>query len=299
MQWTACSCLMAQHYPSAPRLARAMTVLSLSSTSGALFGKLGGAAILQYIPNWRILCLSGSVMAAVGSLVMKLAVAERPAGRVIPPRPKLNMVQSLRGVMGSPLFWAAAFAHGMVYLARSSDRVLGSFFADVAGLSGSVGGLLTACVTLGLVHGLRQANQFMETPQLSDQMHFLRRKYLRAALCTLGLGAVAQLPMLPSWSRASLAAGLAGSMASSLAVAFFQIPPQIGAVFGPNRPVCIALMDAGGFFTSALVWGLTGRLVSSWGTQWGWMAAFGLVGGLFGLAGQVMLRLYPQVVQKA
>jgi hypothetical protein len=213
------------------------------------------------------------------------------------------VVEAFRGVCGTRLFWIAGFAHAATYLARSSDRVLGAFFGDVAALPRGICGLLTASVTLGFMHGLRKSKTFYQLPNVAQKIKMLKGNYIAGVAFTMALALVGYSPLSSSLvpSKAVLAAlGVmcSGAMASSLSFAFYQLPSQIAAGYGKNRAVCTSFLDALGFFMSAIVWKLTGKIVGTLGEQYGWAAVFGIVGTLFGLGGYLMLGMYPEIAAR-
>ena len=308
-QWPACSLVLANHFGHNPaRFAQAITVLSLSSTAGALLGKLGGTALLPFVPSWRIAARCGALVTLVGSLLMYFFVSEYPAdfrklnSSSSLPSSGLGLKQiaaSLRSVLGSPIFWLAGLAHSTTYLVRTSDRVLGALFHDTTALPKSICGLLTASVTLGLVHGISKASGFQKLPSTAARTNVLKRNYVKSVLFTLGLGLFSFQKfsgmIIPSkMLLAAIIALLSGGMASSLAFQFYQIPPQIASAFGENKAVCLSFLDAMGFFMSAFAWGITGKIVSSLGA-YGWSTTFVLLGLLFGAGGALMSSVYPEI----
>jgi hypothetical protein len=315
IQWVACSLLMANHYGDKPaRFATAMTVLSLSSTSGTLLAKFGGTVLLQFLPSWRAVARVGSMVTLTGCLVMRFLVSEFPTGGQSPQQLEhqqqqgstniwKDVVEAFRGVCGTRLFWIAGFAHAATYLARSSDRVLGAFFVDVAVLPRGFCGLLTASVTLGFMHGLRKSKCFYQLPDVTQKIRMLKGNYISAVAFTMALALVGHAPLssflVPSKAvLAALGVMCSGGMASSLSFAFYQLPSQIAAGYGKNRAVCTSFLDGLGFFMSAIVWKLTGKIVGTLGEQYGWAASFGMVGSLFGLGGYLMLSMYPEIAAR-
>ena len=72
-------------------------------------------------------------MCTLGATIMYATVKEYPIGKPIPPKPKLDLqeiLSSVKHVTGSRLFWQIGIAHGLTFLVRSSERVLGVFFHD-------------------------------------------------------------------------------------------------------------------------------------------------------------------------
>jgi len=301
LQWTAATTVLANHYKGGARLAQAMTVLSLSSTTGALSAKLGGAALLSGLRlSWRTVSQLGAGLALFAAIVMKFLVSEHPQSA---PRQKSNSgslakdtVKALRSICGSRLFWIAGLSHSTSYLARTSDRVLASFFGDATNLPKSLCGFLTASVTLGFAHGLTQCKQFYKFPDLRRKMGMLKSNYIRSVLFTLSLAALSFAPLretLPQTAVINLGIFLSGAMASTMSFAFYQLPAQIAISYGENRAVCSAFVDALGLFMSAFVWGTAGKIVGS--LQHGWTVVFALLATMFAAGGVGMLSQYPLI----
>ena len=137
VQWVACSVLLQNHYGKDTKgLTGAISTLALSSTAGVLFCKTAGAALLQTL-SWRRVAQVGSVVAIAGSIIMRSVVTEYPALAKPPPKEPFNLksiMQSIRSVLGSKVFWIAGMANAMSFLVRTSDKVLGSFYQEVTSL---------------------------------------------------------------------------------------------------------------------------------------------------------------------
>jgi MFS family permease len=310
-QWPSCSLVLSNHFGSNPaRFAAAITVLSLSSTAGTMIGKLGGTVLLPFVPSWRIAARFGASLTLIGAMIMFLLVSEYPStamqkqARVSSSPLSLKQIgKTLGTVGGSRLFWLAALAHSTTYLVRTSDRVLGALYQDTTGLPKSICGLLTASVTLGLVHGLGKGRGFQELPDAKSKTAVLKKNYFRSVLFTLGLGLFSYKKLatflVPSNVLLAAVIGLlSGGMASSLAFQFYQIPPQIANTFGENKAVCLSFLDAAGFFMSFFAWGITGKLVGSLGA-YGWSTTFVLLSMLFASGGILMSALYPEIDDRA
>jgi hypothetical protein len=143
--WVACSLILSNHYSKKPLLfARGVTYLSLASTGGQLFAKTVGSALLQFT-DWRRLAQIGGLVGVLGSLVMRFVVAqqmymEEPKHHLFG-RSVSSSSASLSGVMNkvkdvlsSRLFWMVGLAHVSGYLARTCDRMMGPFLKDVTAL---------------------------------------------------------------------------------------------------------------------------------------------------------------------
>jgi len=305
VQWTACSVLLSNHYENDNAgFAAGITFLSLSSTVGTLTAKMGGTALLQRL-GWRTVAKLGGCVAMVGAVVMGMVVTELPEGKPAPKKPFQlgSIMQSLEAVLGNRLFWVVGVAHAMAFLARTSDRVLGTFFQEVTSLSSSVCGGLTASVTLGFVHGLANGRHFHSMENTTQKEGMLKERYTSAALSALvlalcanqGFGVLLGSPGL----LAVLVALASGMMASSLSFQFYQIPPMVASLFGENKAVCLSFLDGIGFLLVAPIWATMGGVVTnpSFGAH-GWSVAWGLLAGLFGMGGVLMLKGLHPVLEK-
>ena len=159
IQWTSNCAVMMNHYGDNPRkIAKGITVLSLSSTIGAVCAKIIGAGVLQ-ATEWRTVCRLGSVMALVGSAVMyfggDVARVAAPSDSSInndhanshtnasssvsaDKNKNQSPLVAIKSILSNPIFWMFGFGHSLGTLARSSDRLLGPFLQEVGGISGKL-----------------------------------------------------------------------------------------------------------------------------------------------------------------
>jgi MFS family permease len=310
MQWTAHLILLVNHYENSPiRFAAGMTVLSMASAFGILLAKIGGPTLLHYV-SWRTLARFGACVAVMGGFLAQSLVTEWPGG--IAPLPCVtgegngkkkssDLLGTFRHVLGSRLFWQAGVAHALTCMARTSEKVLGTFFKDTTALSGSLCGGLTAFLTLGFLHGLLKGKQFNALQDTPSKSRMLRRAYTVSVVSTIGMALCANNwltdLLIPSKAvLAAVAALLSAIMASSLSVQYYQIPTIISKTFGENKAVCLSLMDALGFFLSAPYLASTGQVVGRLG-DYGWSAALTMLAVLFGVSGFLMLDIFPRALE--
>ena len=295
IQWTAMLLVLSNHYGS--QLSSRVGLMTLASTSGMMATKLAGSALLQVVP-WRVVAIGGSVLAFLAAAIMQLLVAEQPTtGVTLRPLPsytprggsKDSSLGSVRSLFQSRLFWQAGLGHALIFLVKTMDRLVGSFYQDVVGVRRDLCGALTTSVTVGLLHGLGSGSKRADETTL-------KRCYRRAVLSCLGLAACAYPPLssllFPNrvlWTVS--VALLSGVVASSLALQFYQLPPLVSANFGSSKSVCLSFMDGMGFFMSATLWVGLGQLV---GSPHGWTKAFVACGALFASGGLCMLNALPQ-----
>lgn len=319
MQWTAHSILLVNHYEHRPiRFAAGMTTLSMASTCGIIMAKVGGPALLQYLPSWRVLARIGAGVAVTGGLLAQSFITEWPeeAARKAPlsftrlkaslrrSRAKKesngNLRQTFRHVLGSRLFWQAGVAHALTSMARTSEKVLGTFFQDTTALSGSVCGGLTAFLTLGFLHGVTKGKAFHALEDAPSKSRMLRRAYTRAVMSAVGLALCANTwltnILIPSKIvLAGVAALLSATMASSLSIQYYQIPTIVSSAFGENKAVCLSLLDALAFFLSAPFLAATGQIVGRLG-DYGWSTALTMLATLFVVGGFLLVDILPRAL---
>ena len=168
VSWTACTLMLASAYQNSPkRFTKGMTVLSLASTLGALLTKGAGMIMLQHF-HWRSVCKIAAVVALCGAGVVHTFIKEhdlateserlrasirqraglKPAAK---PKQVVGIVDSMRDVLTSPMFWTVGIAHGMGFLARRSDAFLGSFLAAACNVPGKFQGKTVGRRTVGIV----------------------------------------------------------------------------------------------------------------------------------------------------
>jgi MFS family permease len=324
MQWTAHSILLLNHYEHRPiRFAAGMTTLSMASTFGIILAKIGGPALLHIIPSWRALCRMAAGVAVVGGLLAQSLITEWPAeasrqsnsnaplpfskrkssmksSRSSTAKSNGNLRQTFRHVLGSRLFWQAGVAHAFTSMARTSEKVLGSFFQDTTALSGSLCGGLTAFLTLGFLHGVTKGKAFHALQDAPSKSRMLRRAYTRAVMSAVGLALCANTwltdILFPSkMVLAGVAALLSATMASSLSIQYYQIPTIVSNTFGENKAVCLSLLDALAFFLSAPFLAATGQIVGRLG-DYGWSTALTMLATLFVVGGFLLVDILPRAL---
>ena len=301
--WVASCLILSNHYAKEPLLfARGITFLSLSSTMAQLLAKTAGSALLQ-VMNWRAIARLGAALTLVGSLltwfVLAKEVAEpRQRHRWLSRPISTSTTDQIKGVLKSPLFWAVGLGHIPGFIARTCDRMLGPFIADITSLPYQVCGSLTAVVTMGFFFGVMKGKAFFELDSVNDKESQLKTWYLQAVASILGFAFLAGEQIRSTLSPAVLATLVvlcSGLLSSSAAIPFFQLPNMVSTVvFKENKAICLAFLDGIGFFLTAPLWALSSRIV----TSMGWSAAWGTLALVFALGGTVMVRSMRPVLVK-
>jgi len=203
-------------------------------------------------------------------------------------------------VLNNRAFWMVGFAHTTAYIARSSDKLLGSFVREVTGLPIYLCGSLTSSVTIGFVMGLISSRNIDLLTSPRDKKLFISRRYHRAALSAIGLALCANQSIGTFFSSAAhviAIAFLSGMMAYSVAFQFYQFPTAFANTFDDDRAVCISFMDGIACLVMAPIWSLVSMLAASAqiGSH-GWSVAWLIIASLFGIGGNVMMRNLSSVI---
>jgi len=311
IMWTSCNVILANRYGRDPKkLSTAVRVLSLGSTSGALLAKMLGT-ILLYKYHWRQVSRFAGLMALIGSMTMFFYVKDvaHEKKRIILGtnggsqynRFGINAIfYSAFRVLNNRAFWMVGFAHTTAYIARSSDKLLGSFVREVTGLPIYLCGSLTSSVTIGFVMGLISSRNIDLLTSPRDKKLFISRRYHRAALSAIGLALCANQSIGTFFSSAAhviAIAFLSGMMAYSVAFQFYQFPTAFANTFDDDRAVCISFMDGIACLVMAPIWSLVSMLAASAqiGSH-GWSVAWLIIASLFGIGGNVMMRNLSSVI---
>lgn len=308
IMWTAMTVIIAEEYANdQEKFTSAIMALSLSSTFGTVLTKIIGTTLLRYF-HWHYVARAGAVVALLGALVMKnLRDAKqdstegsmrirkmRTARTKCQSDPVRSISSSLYNVLGNRLFWQVGVSHAMVFLARSSDKVFGTFLRDVTGVPRY--DWLSVSLTIGFVHGL------FTSRQQPVSLNFLRKRYSKAVLSALALAICANQHVSSVFGGPvplALAAAVAsGAMASSVSFQFYQLPAACAKRYGENKAICLSLLDGLGFFVGVPVWVTIGRIVGCERIgRHGWTLAWSLLAGLFAFGGSLMLSAAPSILE--
>jgi len=310
IQWTSISYVLNQKYFRNSRLkARGFTILSISSTVGALSAKIFGAGLLK-ATEWRTVCRCGSLLALVGSATIFFfggqkktssssdsalgAATSVSAGGQQPQSP----LDSLKVVLGNPIFWMIGIGHSLGHLARTSDRLLGPFLQEVGGISSAMAVGLTSSVTIGFVVGLYQGSVFSKMESVKEKMTLLKRCYVASVFSMLGLAAcgIKGVSKLVGGNSNIIMAAItlfSGIIACAVSFQFYQVPNLASSTMFPeSSSVALSLTDAAGFLVTAAVMGINSYVLGNFG----WSACWAFMAVVFSLGGVSMTRALKLVL---
>jgi len=301
--WTAFSSIFATHYESdGESFAQGMTALSLSSTIGALTTKIVLSILLKVL-HWRTVARISSLCALLALAMVQLGVTDSRTSKVAPQGDSLtisSIKESITAVMGNRLFWMVGVAHSMSYLGRSSDKILGTFFHEVAKVPAYMCGGLTSSVTIGFVHGIITGRKFHSIDDSREKKNFLRNRYTCNILSALILSLCANKTVASLLGVAPLVATVmiaCFTMASSISFQFYQLPAAFSKLAGVNQAVCISCLDAIGLLLSAPIWTVTGRIITYGNRTNGWSLAWISLAMWFSFGSVLMMGATPSFLE--
>eukprot|EP00536_Pseudo-nitzschia_multiseries_P003289 jgi/Psemu1/318128/estExt_fgenesh1_pm.C_490004 len=308
IQWTSICAVMKDDYGHDPRkMTRGITLLSLSSTIGALAAKTLGAGLLE-ATEWRTVCRFGSLMSLVGALVMYFlggvdpTLNNRRNNNVSTGRQKLESpLVAIKGILSNPIFWMFGVGHSLGSLARSSDRLVGPFLQEVGGISGTLAAGLTSSITIGFVLGLLQGNGFSKMKSIKEKINMVKKNCAVAVLSTLGLAACGMkgLPEVLGGNTNAIIVAItifSGLISSAVSFQFYQFANLMSTnIFPEYTSVALSFTDAVGFAVTASVLGLNSRLLGSFG----WCTSWVFIASAFGVGGMLLARAIQPVLIKA
>mmetsp|Transcript_28532 Transcript_28532/g.77232 ORF Transcript_28532/g.77232 Transcript_28532/m.77232 type:complete len:528 (+) Transcript_28532:280-1863(+) len=306
IQWTSICAVMRDNYGHNPRkVTRGITLLSLSSTIGALSAKTIGAGLLE-ATGWRTVCRCGSLIALFGACVMYFigdvdpALKNKRNGKVARQRSDSPLV-AMKTIFSNPIFWMFGIGHSLGSLARSSDRLVGPFLQEVGGISGTLAAGLTSSVTIGFVLGLLQGSGFSKMKSISEKMKMVKKNCVVAVLSTLGLAAcgLKGLSQLLGGNTNAIILAItifSGLLSSAVSFQFYQFANLMSSnIFPEHTSVALSFTDGVGFFVTAGVLGLNSRLLGNFG----WCTSWIFIATAFGVGGMFLTRAIQPVLVKA
>jgi len=318
VQWPCIIVILGTHYHPPNRGSRYESGIfsaSIASRLGALAGIPAFSALLQRL-GWRLACLCGAWVAAIGSSIIYLYVTDSPhrtnepqnplhpnllqqtttVNPILDPKRCLvvsikvvysvimrNVVPSFRHVLKSGTFWVVALAHTGSTMARTSERILGTYFTDTSFgyVTENEAGGLAIYLSLGTVLGLGIAGKLFTHRKERQRKQLVSKLYMVTIVACYSL-AILAIPRLRHFVDSpdlvlffqvvcSLCLGFGISVMYSL------IPGLVGSAYGPHRGSYIAYTDGVAFGVSSVVWRVVASSVENGnedggGWAYGWAA---------------------------
>lgn len=318
VQWPCIIVVLGTHYNPPNHAAQyesGIFMASIASRLGALIGIPIFSLLLRRL-NWRLACLFGAWIAAIGSSIMYLYVADSPSSINEPQNPlhpnllqqlaildpiknpkrclvvsmKVfysiignNVLPSFRHVLKSGTFWIVALAHTGSTMARTAERILGTYFHDTSFgyLSENKAGGLAIFLSLGSLLGLGIAGKLFTQRKEWQRKVLVSRLYMITIVACYSL-AILAIPRLRHFVDSpdlilffQIVCSLC--MGFGISVMFSLIPGLVGSAFGPHRGSFIAYTDGVAFGVSSIVWKIVASAVANGnpeggGWAYGWAA---------------------------
>ena len=145
--WVACSDIFSTKYEDDPKkFSTAITKLSLGSTSGTIAAKLLGATLIKSL-HWRNVARVSALFAVAGAILMQLAGKGNSQSKVTNTSPQRkssleegnflkNTLSCYSRILRTKAIWFCILSHGICFTVRASDKLLGTFYSEVANLPG-------------------------------------------------------------------------------------------------------------------------------------------------------------------
>ncbi len=323
VQWPCIIVILSTHYHPPNRASQYESAI-FSASIAARFGALAVipvfSALLQKL-SWRLACLCGAWIAAIGSSITYLYVKDSPRRTNEPQNPlhpnllqqislldpitdpkrclvvsvkvlysviMNNVLPSFRHVLKSGTFWVVALAHTGSTMARTAERILGTYFCDTSFgyVTENEAGGLAIYLSLGTVLGLGIAGKLFTQRKERQRKLLVSKLYMVTIVACYSL-AILAIPKLRHFVDSpdlvlffqvvcSLCLGFGISVMYSL------IPGLVGSAYGPHRGSYIAYTDGVAFGISSVVWKVVASLVANGneeggGWAYGWAAVALLV----------------------
>jgi len=317
IMWTASTVMLSNRYQENPsKFAASITCLSLVSTASNFLSKILGTFLLSFM-HWRNVARVSGLFSLVGVGMARWLIQEEShqskekfttiveGNAITETRLKSKssvsfkkMSNSISSLLRNKLFWMVSFAHSSSFLARSSDKMLGTFIHELTNLPRHVCGSLTSVVTAGFIMGLVTGRKVDTFQNRKDKMNFFTSRYKKAVLFTLLLALCAN-KTFGAWlgSRAlvpTISVASAG-MAYSIAYQFYQFPAAFASTFGNDKAVCISFVEGMALMIGTPIWSMMGKLAS--GSQDGWSLAWVMIACCFAFGGSLIKGAIPTVLR--
>jgi hypothetical protein len=262
------------------KLEAGIMVLGLSSRAGALLG-IPTFSLLNGILGWKTVALWSMTIPLVGFVVVMVFISDAPGKRFDPQGKVLSLrgiFQSLREVLSSKLFWLLAFAQSGNGLVRTSERILGGYFSETAGVDDDKAGGLTAVLSGGLLTGVLIFGGMFVKRSWEAKRRLVMWLYVGCGFGTLMLGVIS-LPRVADRFENSLTLGVELTMvffyAMCVGVQYYNIPSLLASTFGENKGLCSAYIDGVAYICTSFFWTGFSWIVNS--GEYGWFCGWGLL----------------------
>ncbi|GMI45278.1 hypothetical protein TrCOL_g13310 [Triparma columacea] len=281
VHWPCQTIVLSVHYRGdKEKLEAGVMVLGLSSRAGALLG-IPLFSLLNGSLGWRSVALWGMVIPLFGFVVVMVFISDAPSKRFDPQGKGLSfrgILDSLREVLSSKLFWLIAFAQSGNSLVRTSERILGGFFSETAGVDDDKAGGLTAVLSGGLLAGVLIFGGIFIKRNWEEKRKLVMWLYVGCGFGTLMLGVIS-LPMVADRFGDSVKLGMELALvffyAMCVGVQYYNIPSLLASTFGENKGLCSAYIDGVAYICTSFFWTGFSRIVNS--GDYGWFCGWGLL----------------------
>ena len=281
VHWPCMTIIVSSHYASDPgRLEAAIFMLSLASRFGAVVS-MPLWNLLKSVYGWRDVALCSSLVPAAGFLIVALLIEDMPGRRNVPQGKSLSarsILASLRAVLGSRLFWLVGGAQVGNGLIRTSERVVGSYYSETAGVDNDTAGGLTTVVSLGFLFGVLVFGNVFIRVKDSNKNVFTSTLYLLCILSVLSLGFLSMPFVSIGDATIYLETGFTFTAASMIAVQYYQVPTRLASTFGDNKGLCSSYIDGIAYASTAVIWQGLSFIVElgeyGWAYLWAAVALF-------------------------
>jgi MFS family permease len=318
VQWPCIIVILGTHYSPpnhATQYENGIFLASIASRFGALVGIPVFSILLRRF-NWRLACLFGAWMAAIGSSIMFLYGKDSPSRTNDPQNPlhpnllqqvaildpiknpkrclvvsvkvlyaiiANNILPSFRHVLKSGTFWIVALAHTGSTMARTAERILGTYFHDTSNgyVDEDEGGGLAIFLSLGTILGLVVAGKLFTQRKERQRKMLVSRLYMVTIVACYALAvlAIPRLRQIVDSPDLILFFQVVCSvfMGFGISVMYSLIPGLVGSAFGKHRGSYIAYTDGVAFGVSSVVWKVVASAVTNGnaeggGWAYGWAA---------------------------
>ena len=275
VHWPCSAILVATHYKDdGEGLEAGIFLLSLSSRFGAVTSMPLIALVNTWL-GWRKTALWSAGFSAIGLLSATIMVTDAPGVTNAPQGSRLSLtsvIKSLKAVLGNKVWWLVAGAQVGNGMIRTSERVVGSFYSEIGGVSEDTAGSLTVVVSIGFLFSVLVFGSLFTKMGNKSKVRFVSAMYLGCILCVMGLGFLS-LPFVPS--SIFLEVALTFGMTSLMGVQYYQVPTMLASTFGENKGLCSSYIDGVAYGSTSVVWSGLSWVVKQ--GDFGWLYGWSIV----------------------